>query len=280
MAISTLADVINGLTPTIPIMKVGAVNSANAPAGHHTYWGHIGVTTSVSWPAGAWNATLNGVNLVAPVSGQFVFPDPPAGQDAYIARAMLGIGVNSGGGVLIADRIWHNGGFTNALTTPQAIVTPAFPARDDNDSSNGVGYYCVLEVETVVTGSLFTLNYTNSDGVPNRTATNTSANGTGRSANGAFIFGLDTGDKGIKSIESLTFGTALTTGNVHLVVFRPLAFLATTAMSSNKPYIMDAISMCMPRIKPGTVPFLLGCTGNSNPGYVGHLSGEIVMTHG
>lgn len=124
------------------------------------------------------------------------------------------------------DVLWVNTGLVVTTTTAQAITQPTLPARDNNSSTNGLGIYVGLLVTTATTnaGAItnMTLSYTNSDGVAGRTATVASFPAT--AVIGTFvIFQLQAGDKGVRSIQSVTLGTSLVAGAVSLICFNPLA---------------------------------------------------------
>lgn len=132
--------------------------------------------------------------------------------------------------IMLADVVWVNTGIVVTTTTAQAITTPTFPARDLNGSTNGEGYVIGLITTAANTNAAAitnsTVTYTNSDGTPTRTATLTAVAGdqippTPVIGNVVW-FGLQAGDKGVRSIQSITLGTSLVTGSVSLIVARPM----------------------------------------------------------
>lgn len=134
------------------------------------------------------------------------------------------------------DVLWINSGIAVTTTTAQAITTPTFPARDINGSTNGEGLMIGLLWTTastnaaVINGS--TVSYTNSDGTAGRTATLRNAVGAQIPVSptiGTIVwFLLAAGDKGVRSIQSITLGTSLVTGAVSLLVARHLALVPAT----------------------------------------------------
>ena len=124
------------------------------------------------------------------------------------------------------DVVWVNTGLTVTTTTAQNITQPTLPARDNNGSTNGLGIYAGVLVTTATTnGSAITnmtMSYTNSDGTAGRTATIASFPAT--AVIGTFVpFQLQAGDKGIRSIQSVTLGTSLVTGAISIICFNPMA---------------------------------------------------------
>ena len=50
------------------------------------------------------------------------------------------------GAIVLVDRIWHNSGLSATITTSQTVNSNAWPARDDNESTNGEGVLVGMEV--------------------------------------------------------------------------------------------------------------------------------------
>jgi hypothetical protein len=135
---------------------------------------------------------------------------------------------NAGHLWMVADRLWHNTGLTVTTTTAQTVNSVAWPARDRNGSTNGEGVMIGLEVTTATTNASaitnMTMSYTNQDGTAGRTATVPSFAATAVAGYIA-IFNLAAGDTGVRSIQSITFGTSLGGGAVQLMAFRPVTFI-------------------------------------------------------
>ena len=141
--------------------------------------------------------------------------------------------------IMLADVVWTNTGIAVTTTTAQAITTPTFPARDLNGSTNGEGYVIGLCTTTANTNAAAitnsTVTYTNSDGTGSRTATLLAVAGdqippTPVIGNVVW-FQLAAGDKGVRSIQSVTLGTSLGGGAVSLCVARPLTVLSCTQVN-------------------------------------------------
>jgi len=141
--------------------------------------------------------------------------------------------------IMLADVVWTNKGIAVTTNTAQAITTPTFPARDLNGSTNGEGYVIGLCTTTANTNAAAitnsTVTYTNSDGTGSRTATLLAVAGdqippTPVIGNVVW-FQLAAGDKGVRSIQSVTLGTSLGGGAVSLCVARPLTVLSCTQVN-------------------------------------------------
>ncbi len=151
------------------------------------------------------------INKENPASGQWYIRD-------------FDIGATVSGQLHLNDVLWVNSGLVVTTTTAQTITQPTLPPRDINGSTNGYNVMVGILVTTATTNAAaitnMTLSYTNSDGVAGRTATVTSFPAT--AVIGTFVpFQLAAGDNGVRSIQSVTFGTSLAAGAVSLVCYCP-----------------------------------------------------------
>jgi hypothetical protein len=100
------------------------------------------------------------------------------------------------------------------------------PARDLNGATNGEGWTAAIYVTGATTnaGAIAntTISYTNQDGVSGRTATIASFPATAVVGT-LVLFWLQAGDRGIRSIESITLGTTYGGGSISLLLIRKLA---------------------------------------------------------
>jgi hypothetical protein len=147
--------------------------------------------------------------------------------------------------MMLMDVLWVNSGIVVTQTTAQTINSVTLPARDANGATAGEGVQVGLftSVATTNAGAISgaTISYTNQDGTSGRTA----IVGTGTDAipatMGTFClvpFQLQAGDTGVRSIQSITLGTSLVTGTVHLAMFRLLKsvpVIAANIGSSQSP---------------------------------------------
>jgi hypothetical protein len=141
------------------------------------------------------------------------------------------------------DLLWINSGIVVTTTTAQTINSVAFPARDQLGQVNGRGCLVGILVTAATTNGAAiansVLSYTNSDGVPGRTATLVAVAGSQFPATavvGTVVwFRLDAGDDGVQSIQSITLNTSLVTGSISLILARPIdqAF----AVAANVPAV-------------------------------------------
>ena len=200
---------------------------------------------------GAWSPGTPGINgrvtngTTAADNGCIPIKNPSVGAN-YLTEIQMASSVNHAH--LFFDCLWVNSGIVVTTTTAQAITTPSLPARDINGTTNGEGCMIGLLVTTANTNAAAvantTISYTNSDGVAGRTATLSAIAGSQIPATpviGTIVwFNLTAGDKGVRSIQSITLGTSLAAGAVSLMIARNIARIGTTIPNVSAQKIIGA----------------------------------------
>lgn len=250
MAISTLDQVIAGMLPPRDFMKVGGTMKA---AGQWHSFFYAG-----GWPGSAPQPVsgMSGAALTS-YTGQLPWTNPGGANLSYLAR--LQASGTLAGSLILCDRLWHNSGISVTTLTEQAVSSPTFPARDINGLTSGTGVFVGMEVfgATTNVGAIANMSYkyTNSAGTQHQSITIAPAY-PATAAAGTFIpFPLVAGDVGVQTIESITLGTSLVTGSVHLVAYRILSKL--DLLIANIGQSVDPISSGFVRLYDNTVPFLM-----------------------
>lgn len=276
MAITTLDGALAGMRPAMMISKaVTATLVAGRPASLWSLGGSPG--------AGGFDTTLNGVTLSstsALVNGQIPHYDP-ASNNAYLAR--LSAQATQSGTLLLLDRIWHNGGYTITSTSAQNSTTPTWPSRcptsgtDDTPATTGHGILLACEI-SAATGAgtpTITCSYTNQAGTATRTGTNIIATVASSAIGATYFIGLQAGDTGVRSLQSVTLSATWTSGTMNMVAYRLLAALELAGAFI--PNAIDAITAGLPRLYNGTVPWLVFVPNTTT---ATNVSGTYVETHG
>lgn len=202
--------------------------------------------------------------------GQIPFQNAGATENTYLARMLLQS--TSAGQWLLCDRLWHNSGINLNSTSEQTINSVAFPARDNDGSTNGAGVYVGLEITTTLgaTTSTALLGYTNSAGTSGRSDNSYISIASSSTAGTFYPFRLQGSDAGVRSIQTIQMGTANATGAASLVAYRVLGRLGV--QGSNIPYSMDLVSGGAQKAYNNSVPFLLFIpTSTSATTVVGHV---------
>lgn len=188
---------------------------------------------------GAWSPGAPGLNgrntdgTTVADNGCLVIRNPSVGAN-YLTELQMAASVNHTN--LFFDVLWVNTGLVITTTTAQAITQPTQPARDINGTTNGEGcaiaILCTAAVGLAAIASNATVSYTNSDGTAGRTATLSAIVGSQAPATpviGTLIwFNLQAGDKGVRSVQSVTLGTTWVSGTISLMVTRDIATIGST----------------------------------------------------
>jgi hypothetical protein len=161
------------------------------------------------------------------------------------------------------DCLWVNSGIVVTTTTAQTINSVTFPARDVNGTTNGeglmIGLLFVAAATNAAVNNTATVSYTNSDGTAGRTATLENVVGQRIPATpviGTLVwFKLAAGDKGVRSIQSVTLATSLVTGTVSLIVARWMPQVSTTVVGVGA----DALGLANPGVRLYNGTTLLHC---------------------
>lgn len=270
MAITTVDGVIAGFKPAQFIWK--ETSGTLSQGRSYTPFYAAGIPCAAVAPTPG----ISGAALTS-YAGQIPFTNPSAGQNTYLAR-FVAFPTNNTGSIMLADRLWHNSGINITSTTAQTVNSVAFPARDNNGSTDGEGVFLMLEVSTNATaaaGPTVTVSYTNSDGTSGRTGTNVYATSTSVPTGTVFPISLQSGDKGVRSIQSITFSAAWTSGVLNLVAYRQLVIVNSTA--AGVAGVVDALTSGLPRMYNNTVPFLIYTPSTTTATF---FSGSMTVTQG
>lgn len=277
MAIATLDGVLAGMRPTVPFAKVATPTLVVGRP--HSLWYLAGNPGAGLTPA----TTAGGVALSsssAPVAGQLYHQDPVSGN-SYLSR--FAASVSQPGCLMLCDRLMQVGGNSGGTaisvttTTAQTINTGTLPARDADGLTDGDMVQWGLEVITATGAGAATpaIGYTNSGGTTTRTASLVDTY-VASSAIGAFYrFGVQAGDVGIRSVQSLTLSVSMTSGTIALVAYRVLACMELPG--GYIPNAIDALTSGFPQLYNGVCPFLLFIPSATT---AANVSGTYVETQG
>ena len=171
----------------------------------------------------------NATNPVgAAQAGAHYLPDPASGS-YYLTQA--GLSTSIADLLQLIDPLWYNTGIAVTTTTGQTVTMPgALPARDINGSTDGEGVMAALYSTAANTNAAVitntTLTYTDSEGNTGNTAIFSAQVGWQAPATpviGTWMpFQLAAGDRGIRSVQTITLGTSYGAGSLSLVLYRPL----------------------------------------------------------
>jgi len=237
--------------------------------------------TSTGTPA-AWAIGAPGMNGRVVTSELGGLPLPAtSGNHNYLSQIQ-------GGTTVAANFQWMDLCWLNTITTlnstlAQAIVTPAFPARDINGAATGAGYCLGLLVHTTAlpaTVTTINVDYISSTGAISSARLIKPA--AIQAVNTLLTFelgisgitGLPVGDgQGIQSISSIKLSALLATGVASLIVYRCLPGMAMQV--ANLAYINQVPNTGV-KLFPGAT--LLPYNNNPTATTALTISGDVVIT--
>jgi hypothetical protein len=120
-----------------------------------------------------------------------------------------------------------------------------------------------------------TVSYTNQDGTAGRTAANIIATVASSAIGATYFIGLQAGDTGVRSVQSLTLSVSWSSGTINLVAYRYI-----TEVTVGAAFVageVDVITGGRPRLYDGTVPWLVF---QPNTTTASSVSGVYQETHG
>jgi hypothetical protein len=251
MAITSMDGVIAGGRPPIYYRSTISGGLGEPP------WFTPFYLASIPGAAAAPTSGMSGTALTS-YPGQIPFTNPPVGQSTYLTRFSANP-LRSGGGAMLADRLWHSSGINLNTPAVQTVNSVAFPPRDVNQSSDGEGVYIAVEIATTLGSgnAVFELSYTNSAGVAGRLGYTIPGNIGSSQPSGTFCcFSLQSGDSGVRSVQSirLTAGGYLV-GTMGLVAYRPISLI--TCIPNALSLGVDCLTGAMPELFNDSVPFLV-----------------------
>lgn len=269
MAITTMDGIVNGLSvgrhtvfnsPSFTTTSGGWTNSQRAAV---TSFGQMAIPA-----AAASGGTLHS-------TAEEGFPTLPAPTGVrYLAKVEMVAGAASA--LHIYDRVWSCSGLSGTVATAQAIT--GFPSLTRPDT-NGTGLELWVEcyAATGASPANITVQYTNSSNESGRNTVST-AHPTSMAANRLYPIQWQSGDTGVRSIQSVTLSaTTGTAGNFGVTLLKRIAVVPIPV--SNIPIVMDFASLGLPTIQAGAAINMIqqGSGGASSSGI---LIGNLVFIEG
>lgn len=222
-------------------------------------WGFFGFTGSI--PTGGFN--ISGCS-----SGTYAVPNAAANKNNYFLGASAYVR-NNYCRTSVADLLWFCTGARNNTGTI-GIYSTRFPARDASGTDNGygvqlaAGYWNPAGPSTLAMSSFsgMSVEYTNSDGVSNRTGyTLRQVNTAGSIGQSTFLqIHLQDNDVGVQSVQQWFYkpnAGGATDVNFRLVAYRPIAELFSYNSDSATAAYCGITDNGMPILYSGTSLFFI-----------------------
>lgn len=260
----SMDKIVNGLAaaPVIPVYKNSQTTKGIGL--FHSLW-----TVNGFPAAGAAAGSVNGAIPTKATTGALNFVDAAGGENTFLAQLSLQSSVI--GTFIVYDRLWHNSALNGTLATAQTFTQPALTRHTD-----GIGVEIWLEWYTATgsTAVTATISYTNSDNVAGRSAT--CAIAASPVAGQMMLASLQTGDKGVKSVQSVTLSaTTGTAGNFGVTLVKRKAHCALN--SANIASVQDFAMLGLPEVQDNAcLAFSVHCT-TTNTGQMAGLTNVISM---
>lgn len=265
MAIRSIEEVRQGL---IPPLNMWEANSTGA-AGFYGFSGQPIITG------------INGQALTSPQSIWFdqsykdiSYKNPTAGKSTYItgctshvSKSSTIYGSSFAHSIVIADFLWLTSGLAFS-TGPQSITFPTLPSRDNNGENLGEGvipmFYVAPPTGLGVDPVSISITYTNSKGVSGRSSSTTDT--INNLEVSATMLPLQSGDTGVRSIETIEFGANPVSGTPVIALIRPLiitgACFGTKSVNGTDNLLLTKIfdnSVLAPIVNRNSSSFALSC---------------------
>lgn len=257
MAFATMDDIVAALAAQErdPLFKLNFTPSTGQ---WQSLWTPVGVPA-----AGATPATGAGVAPTNATAGALPFTDPAGGNHKRLLAANI-VGSQGRGLAALVDRLVHTSGLSGTNTGAQTVNSAALPSgRDQNGGANGDGVEGWLECYTQLggTGRTVAISYTNQAGTAGRAGTATIP--ASWSAGRVVPIGLDVGDTGIRSVQSVTLsGSTGTVGNFGVTLLRRVCHIELPVQggaSAKGPFDLG-----MPRLFAGSCLSFITIHDHSN----------------
>lgn len=233
MSFSSYDSIISAYTSTTGRKIDFWKDSITAVAGYlYTLWKGTGVPGAGSNPT----TIPNGDTPNSGTAGALTFSALPNTNDAW-ALYFEGVSTSAGSLILI-DRLWHGGNVNLNSASLQNIASAIVRY------TNGYGVGAMLEITTLAgtTARTATIKYTNTADVSGRTGTATVV--ASSPVNRCYTFRLQSGDAGIKSIQSIQMSGTMGAGVATLVMYKEIAATSYLAnLASGKDLIRQTQGM-------------------------------------
>lgn len=274
MAIANMDQLVAAMTASSAQLLTWNKSSATSE-GAGTYFDHFlndGIPGTGATPA---DASLGGTTYTLASQGGIAFTAPSMGQTTYLLS--FSASSTQQGSIYLTDRLWACSG----LATGAGATTTVTGMTNISRYNSGVGaeiyYVCLVAPSAQTANMTMSVSYTNSDGTSGRTATVTLGAGTPPpTKNQMYPFSLQAGDKGVRSIQSVTNTSGSFTGGTHGLVVAKRLVAAHAAIASNG-MLVDGLKLGLPQIANDACLNFISMSTSTASGY---LNGTLLLIQG
>jgi hypothetical protein len=229
--VSTVAGLVATPRRVSRLYRVSMGSGANIRWHNFAYGATISIADRAYPPVITAPGSAAGSTYDNTSAGALPLPSVTGGQKIYLSRARVYAldASQSSWTFILFDRLWACSTLVGNVITAQTVSSVGLPARI---TDNGVGVEAWVTTWTAAgsTATIPSISYTNPGGTAGRSsAAFPTAQSSILSAAGAGVpFGYQSGDSGIKSIESFTLSVSTgTAGNLGLIMGKRIATIPT-----------------------------------------------------
>jgi hypothetical protein len=194
-----------------------AAYTAEAAGAYH----HLGRVTG--WPGLETTVDAN-TRVTSTFAGYIPYTTATGSNQKYLGY--LSVYGATACTIILADDLWHSTWIMTSAVGPHTVAS-TYWGRDITGTTNGVGVSLWLEFHTASTVAVATrtvsVSYTNSDGTTGKVGTGQHAIAATPVAGYCVPFALADGDRGVRSVETLTWSSELSTGGGGAAICRLVA---------------------------------------------------------
>ena len=253
MAITSLDQL---LAASNQLKSFGKVSmTAKAAGTFQSLWTAAGLPA-----AGANPASLAMVIPTSATAGALPFVNPATGL-SYISK--ISSSQQTIGTLILYDRIAHSSGLNGTLTTAQAVNGAALTRHTTGED---VELFLEVYTATGATASSVTISYTNSAGVAGRTTPAVAMQVT-PVAGQMLPIPLQSGDTGIRSVQSVTLSSSTATaGNFGITLVKRIAEIPITVAGTG--VVLDPFALGFPQIAKDACLSFMVVTSTTTTGFI------------
>ena len=266
---TTWDSVINAMSTNldmqrIPFTKLLPSTTASVP---HTFWKSTGIPGAGTDPS----AGLAGaVKCSSATTGSLIYTN--ATSPATMSIVGLDINCNQTGTFILCDRLAHA---NVAINQANGSFSPIIDGTDRLGATEGGMILVEVTGALSAAANVFNLTYTNQAGASKTTAnvTTVASSIVGRVPYASYLWvPLAAGDTGVRTITGWTLVSGTATGNINIVLVRPLVYapIVTANVSMTINMVNDVVSL--PVIKDNSSLYFVYLGASASTPYI---SGEL-----
>lgn len=270
MAIANMDQLVAAMTSS-SAQNLPWNKSSAASEGAGTYFDHFAVAGIPAAGATPADASTGGTSYTSASQGGLAFTAPSGSDISYL----LSISVSSTqqGSIYLYDRLWACSGLATGAGATTTITGMSNITRYNSGVGCEIWYVCLTAPSAQTANMTLTVSYTNSDGVSGRSGTVVLSGGfPPPTAGQCYPFSLQAGDKGVRSVQSVTNTSGSFTGGTHGLFVAKRLVCAHSAITTNG-MLVDGLKLGLPQIDSSAcLTFLSVCSTTVTGFWAGNIN--------